>query len=110
VQRAHREGAARVSGDEACASSAHTTVPRKREPQHTGGALFQTAAQHATQRVPVAAPSDSAGVLRAALAGHDYDSAAHVMVCDAELRRARAACRVLDAPIALSFAIAGAIA
>jgi magnesium transporter len=59
--------------------------PAQAEPQHTDGALFQTAAQHATRRVPIATPGDSAGVLRAALAGHDYDSAAHVVVCDAEL-------------------------
>jgi len=57
-----------------------------RQPEQTNGALFQTAAQHATRRVPIAAPGDSAGVLRAALAGHDYDSAAHVVVCDGEER------------------------
>lgn len=45
-------------------------------------ALFETAAQHATRRVPIARPGDSAGVLRASLAGNAYDSVAYVVVCD----------------------------
>jgi magnesium transporter len=48
----------------------------------TSPALFETAAQHATRRVPIARPADAAGMLRAALAGERFDSAAHVAVCD----------------------------
>jgi magnesium transporter len=47
-------------------------------------ALFQTAAEHATRLVPIVRPGDAAGVTRAALAGKTYDSAAHVVVCDAD--------------------------
>jgi magnesium transporter len=50
--------------------------------QLTEPALFETAAQHATRRVPIASPSDAAGVLRASLAGRSFESAAHVAVCD----------------------------
>lgn len=46
-------------------------------------APFETAAEHATRRVPIASPGDSAGVLRASLAGRSYASAAHVVVCEA---------------------------
>lgn len=49
-----------------------------------GGAndAFETAAQHATRAVPIAAPGDTAGVLRASLSGRTFESAAHVAVCD----------------------------
>ncbi len=48
--------------------------------------LFETAAQHATRRVPIARPEEAAGVLRASLLGRRFDSAAHVVVCDANGR------------------------
>lgn len=48
---------------------------------------FESAAQHATRRVPIARPDATAGELRAALAGATFDSAAHVVVCEGELFR-----------------------
>jgi magnesium transporter len=44
---------------------------------------FEAAASHACTRVPVAAPACRAGDTRRALAGQRYDSASHVIVCDA---------------------------
>ena len=46
--------------------------------------LFETAAMHATRRVPLAGPRDTAGVLRASLAGRAFESATHIVVCEAE--------------------------
>ena len=44
---------------------------------------FETAADHACTRVPVATPACRAGDTRGALAGQRYDSASHIIVCDA---------------------------
>jgi magnesium transporter len=47
------------------------------------GAVFETAAQHATRNVPVAEPSVPVGAVREMLAGRRYESASHVVVCRA---------------------------
>jgi magnesium transporter len=47
-----------------------------------GFVAFESAAEHATARVPIASPAERAGVLRAALAGNAYASASHVVVCE----------------------------
>ena len=44
---------------------------------------FETAAEHAILRVPVAGPFQRAGDVRPVLAGQRYESAAHVVVCEA---------------------------
>jgi magnesium transporter len=44
--------------------------------------LFETAAQHASAAVPIAAPLERVGSVLQNLAGHDYDIASHVVVCD----------------------------
>ncbi len=56
--------------------------PERSPPQAESAELFETAAQHATRRVPIARPDDTAGLLRASLAGNAYDCASHVAVCD----------------------------
>ena len=43
---------------------------------------FETAAQHATARVPVLAPQQPAGEVRGTLAGGHYDCASHLVVCE----------------------------
>ena len=43
---------------------------------------FETAAEHATACVPVAAPHQRVGEVRERLAGHRYDSASHLVVCE----------------------------
>jgi magnesium transporter len=45
-------------------------------------APLQTAGEHATARVPVARPGDTAGAVRSAIAGAAYDSADDVAVLD----------------------------
>jgi magnesium transporter len=55
---------------------------------------FETAAEHATLRVPIASPGDRAGLLRASLAGNRFASAAHVVVCEG--RRFRGLLRLED--------------
>jgi magnesium transporter len=50
-------------------------------------AAFESAAHHATRRVPIADPGASAGEVLAALAGGGFESAAHVVVCEGELLR-----------------------
>lgn len=44
---------------------------------------FETAAAHASTQVPVAAPATRAGDLRQALVGQRYESATHIVVCEA---------------------------
>jgi magnesium transporter len=55
---------------------------------------FESAAQHATRRVPIASPGATAGEMRAALSGAAFDSAAHVVVCEGE--RFRGIVRIED--------------
>jgi magnesium transporter len=43
---------------------------------------FESAAQHATQRVPIAQPAATAREMRTALFGVAFESAAHVVVCE----------------------------
>lgn len=44
---------------------------------------FETAAEHATTGVPVVGPHDRVGDVRARLVGQRYDSASHIVVCEA---------------------------
>jgi magnesium transporter len=48
---------------------------------------FETAAEHATTRVPVAGILQRAGDVRQLLAGQRYDCATHVVVCDGDAFR-----------------------
>jgi len=45
---------------------------------------FETAAEHATARVPVAEPTQRAGDVRDLLVGQRYESASHIVVCEAD--------------------------
>lgn len=45
---------------------------------------FETAAEHYTRRVPIAAPDDTVETTRAALLDRSFDSAAEISVCDAD--------------------------
>ena len=47
-------------------------------------AVFETAAQHASAAVPIAAPGELVGEVLRNLSGHDYDIASHVVVCEDE--------------------------
>ena len=47
-----------------------------------GAALFETAAQHATAAVTIAARRQLVGEVLRNLTGHHYDSASHIVVCD----------------------------
>lgn len=46
--------------------------------------LLETAAQHASSRVPVVRPTDSADSARRSLVGQSYDAASHLVVLDGE--------------------------
>jgi magnesium transporter len=59
-----------------------------------GGVTFESAAQHATRRVPIADLGATAGEVRAALAGTSFECAAHVVVCEGE--RFRGVVRIED--------------
>jgi magnesium transporter len=48
---------------------------------------FETAAQHATRQVPVVDPGQSIKQVREVLIGRRYDSASHIVVCEAGLFR-----------------------
>lgn len=45
---------------------------------------FETAAEHATARVPVAGPLQRVGDVRELLVGQRYESASHIVVCEAD--------------------------
>jgi len=47
-----------------------------------GHVTFETAAAHATARVPIASPAQAAGAVRQSLVGQSYDSSSHVVVCE----------------------------
>ncbi|NTW36339.1 MAG: magnesium transporter [Syntrophobacteraceae bacterium] len=49
-----------------------------------GRVTFETAAEHACARVPVASPIHRAGDLRQALVGQLYESASHIVVCEGD--------------------------
>lgn len=46
--------------------------------------LFESAAMHATRKVPVARAADRAGTLRQAMLGQSFDCASHIVVCAGE--------------------------
>jgi magnesium transporter len=50
----------------------------------SGRVTFETAAGHATRQVPLAEPGQRIGTVREMLAGRRYESASHIVVCDAE--------------------------
>lgn len=52
--------------------------------QRHGCGLLETAARHATRQVPVVRPDDTAAQARAALVGHSFDAASHLVVLDGE--------------------------
>src|SRR5688500_2050882 len=58
----------------------HTGKPADGETHLT----FETAAEHATARVPVAGPSQRVGDVRELLVGQRYESASHIVVCEAD--------------------------
>jgi magnesium transporter len=58
----------------------HTSEPAEGETHLT----FETAAAHATPRVPVAGPFQRVGDVRQLLVGQRYESATHIVVCEAE--------------------------
>lgn len=60
--------------------AAHIAEPHEGETHLT----FETAAEHATGRVPVAGPLQRAGDVREMLVGQRYDCASHIVVCDAD--------------------------
>lgn len=61
--------------------------------------IFETAAQHATVRVPIAAPGQHVNQIREQLIGQRYESASHVVVCDADMFRGVVTIeKVLSAP------------
>ena len=59
----------------------HTSEPAEGEKTHL---TFETAAEHATRRVPVAGPFQRAGDVRQLLVGQRYESAAQIVVCEAD--------------------------
>ena len=64
------------------------------DPAANGAATFESAAQHATRRVPIAEPGATVGGVRAALAGAPFECASHVVVCEGE--RFRGIVRIED--------------
>jgi magnesium transporter len=57
------------------------------QPERDPRLIFETAAQHATMRVPIAAPGQRVDHIREQLTGQRYESASHVIVCDADTFR-----------------------
>lgn len=49
----------------------------------SGHETFETAAEHASTRVPVVSPESSAGQIRAGLVGREFENASHIAVCEA---------------------------
>jgi magnesium transporter len=43
---------------------------------------FETALEHVTTKIPLAAPADRAGQIRAEISGRLYECATHIVVCD----------------------------
>ena len=60
--------------------AAHTGQP----PEGETPLSFETAAEHATARVPMAGRFQRAGDVRESLVGHRYESASHIVVCEAD--------------------------
>ena len=59
----------------------HTGTPAERETHLT----FETAAEHATACVPLAGRLQRVSDIRALLVGQRYESASHIVVCEAEI-------------------------
>ena len=59
-------------------------VQTGRPPESQTHVTFETAAEHATARVPVAGPFQRAGDVREHLIGQRYESASHIVVCEAD--------------------------
>ncbi|HEX2494931.1 MAG TPA: hypothetical protein VHK24_14260, partial [Steroidobacter sp.] len=60
--------------------AAHTGQPLEGESPLS----FETAAEHATARVPMVGRFQRAGDVRKSLVGHRYESASHIVVCEAD--------------------------
>jgi len=60
--------------------AAHTGKP----PADATHLNFETAAEHATARVPMAGPLQRVGDVREFLVGQHYESASHIVVCEAD--------------------------
>jgi magnesium transporter len=58
----------------------HTRGPLESETHVT----FETAAAHATARVPIAGPVQRVGEVRDLLVGQRYENASHIAVCEGE--------------------------
>jgi len=58
-----------------------TNTPVERS---TGPVEFETAAYHASNAVPIAAPQHTVGEVLRTLSGRRYDSASHVVVCEGD--------------------------
>lgn len=64
-------------------SPAHEdTFMASETPSGNGSVMFESAAQHASKRVPVAAPDDRAEAVRQRLTGQRYECASHIVVCE----------------------------
>ena len=73
----HRAPAAGANTAESSPASVPTdSVPNRRE--------FETAAAHASKDVPIVSGSMRASDVRSLLAGHRYESASHVVICEGE--------------------------
>ena len=59
-------------------------VQTGKPPEGETHGTFETAAEHATARVPVAGPFQRVGDVREHLIGQRYESASHVVVCEAD--------------------------
>ena len=59
-------------------------VQTGKPPESQTHVTFETAAEHATPRVPVAGPFQRVGDVREHLIGQRYESASHIVVCEAD--------------------------
>ena len=59
-------------------------VQTGKPPESQTHVAFETAAEHATPRVPVAGPFQRVGDVREHLIGQRYESASHIVVCEAD--------------------------
>jgi len=59
-------------------------VQTGKPPESQTPVTFETAAEHATARVPVADPFRRVGDVRDQLIGQRYESASHIVVCEAD--------------------------
>ena len=64
-----------------------TSISALDQPERDSSFSFETAAAHATARVPIAAPGQRVNQIREQLIGQRYECASHVIVCDADTFR-----------------------